>query len=425
MKKIIFLLLLLCMPLVITAQNINGRVSSSFYTFERFTTASESNTYVRNYESLMLNVNEGKVSLRTRLNFETNLGDKMDYDPRVRFYNLYVEARDLFDVATIKVGRQTMFNGIASGLYDGAHLKLKYSGYSLSGFYGGNVPAYQKMELTDSWSDDYVLGGKFTVSALEDFHFAVSYIDKNFKPYDYIALRLDEELNPVNVLIRQKSNQYKFLSGEAVYSYKETFTLNTQYDFDLNYMATSKFEAGTRIQGTENLGVDLYYNYREPRVRYNSIFSVFDYGNTQEIEAGLDYKFSEVITAFTKFGNVKYKDASSQRITLGLKSNYGSISYRNNSGYAGELSSISAYTAHSFMDGYITPSLGVSFTTYRLEKDADKNNLTSFLAGMNVRPWKAFSFDVQMQYFNNVIYRDDFRVLLKINHWFNTNLDIL
>ncbi|MDP3580860.1 MAG: hypothetical protein Q8S39_02925, partial [Ignavibacteria bacterium] len=81
----------------------------------------------------------------------------------------------------------------------------------------------------------------------------------------------------------------------------------------------------------------------------------------------------------------------------------------------------SVYAAKSYREGLITPSIGLSYTSYKLSKDAEKNNITAILAGFNLRPWKAWSFDVQGQFFNNKIYNDDFRFLLKINHWFNTN----
>ena len=65
------------------------------------------------------------------------------------------------------------------------------------------------------------------------------------------------------------------------------------------------------------MGINLYYNYRAPQIRYNSIFAVFDFGNTHEIEGGIDYKINKDFTVYGKFGNVDYKDENSQRITLG------------------------------------------------------------------------------------------------------------
>jgi hypothetical protein len=400
MRKLIFAVFILCSSLPIEAQNINGRFSASFYSFERFDTSNNSKVYVRNFESLQLNINQDKYSLRTRINFESNLSNTLDNDPRFRFYNLFFEARNLFDIATIKIGRQSLFNSVAGGIYDGVN-------------------------LTDNFSNNYVFGGKLIITALNNFRFTASYIDKNFKPESYFATRLDSDLNTIRVLIERNSNQYKFLSAEASYIKQSTFSIKTKFDYDLNFKKASKLEALGRYEQIENLGISFYYNYREPRVSYNSIFSVFNYGNTQEVEGGLDYKITSLITIYGKYGNVTYEDDDTQRITVGVNTNYGTISYRKSLGYAGELDAVSLYTARSFMEGFITPSVGFTYTNYKLSENAQKNNLLALLAGLNVRPWIMWSFDLQGQFLNNKIYRNDFRVLFKINHWFNTNLDIL
>ena len=146
------------------------------------------------------------------------------------------------------------------------------------------------------------------------------------------------------------------------------------------------------------------------------------HGNTQEIEAGGDYSFSNNLTLSGKFGYVKYKDENSQRATVGLSTKFGTLSYRKGMGYAGELDAVSAYSAYSFLNGFITPSIGVSYTSYKLSKDAEKNNLMTVLAGCNVRPFRSLSFDLQGQFMNNKIYKNDYRFLFKLNYWFNTNI---
>lgn len=422
MKKFLVTLMIFGLPFMISAQNLNGSISSTFYTFERFDTAKTSDSFLRTYEALALNFNYEKISVRTRVNYESNIGNALTADPRLRFYNLYLEARNIVDMFTLKLGRQPLFTPVAGGLFDGINLKFKYDNVSLTGYYGGNVPAYQKLEVTNDFKNDYVIGGKFEIFFLEHFNFGLGYINKNFKPFDYNALRLDANLDPVTILIQQNSNQYKFLSADASYFLSGVVNLDTRYEYDVNIQATSRFELEGRVQATDKLGVDVYYNFREPKIRYNSIFSVFNFGNSQEIEGGVDYKISSDFAVFGKFGNVKYQDDNSQRLNVGVNTKYGSFSYRKTFGYSGELDGISFYTAHSFADGFVTPSAGISFTSYKLDKDSDKNNITSVLAGVNLRPWRDLSFDIQGQYFNNKIYKNDYRILFKVNHWFNTNL---
>jgi hypothetical protein len=202
-------------------------------------------------------------------------------------------------------------------------------------------------------------------------------------------------------------------------------SVDTKYEYDLNFNETSRVEVFGRYEQVEDLGINVYYNYREPRVRYNSIFSVFDFGNSQEIEVGGDYRLNPNYTVIAKFANVTYETENSQRITAGLNTSWGTLSYRKNLGYAGELDAVSVYSAYSLIEGLITPSLGLSYTTYKLSESAEKNNLVSVLAGVNYRPFKVFSVDLQGQYMNNKIYKDDYRFFLKLNYWFNTNLNLM
>lgn len=407
---------------LVYAQNINGRFSSSLYSFERFDTSDVSQTHLRTYQMLNLNLNYENFSVRSYLNLEHDFAKEMIDDPRLRFYNLYLEARNILELATFKLGRQPLFNSVAGGIYDGASLVLKKYDFQLSGFYGANVPAYQKLELIENWEDNYVLGGKLSTSALDNFRFAIGYINKNFKPMDYLTQRLDPSLNPIQVLIESKSNQYEFLSGEASFYMKDLVSIDTRYDYDINFSQTSRVEADARYEQIEDLGINVYYNFREPRIRYNSIFSVFDFGNSQEIEVGGDYRIDENFTVIGKFGYVTYKDDNSSRAGLGVATKYGSLNYRKTFGYAGEMDALSLYSAYTFLDGLFTPSLGISFTNYKLSSTDEANDLISLLAGINYRPMRVLSFDIQAQYMNNKIYKNDLRLLFKLNHWFNLNL---
>jgi len=273
--------------------------------------------------------------------------------------------------------------------------------------------------------NNFIYGGKFSTTALENFQMSLSYVNKNFKAQDYYATRLDADLNPITVLIRNNSNQYRFATGEINYYLPDEISINTRLDYDLNFQEVSKVEFYGNYDKLSKLKLNLYYNYREPRIRYNSIFSVFDFGNTQEVEAGADYIINKTFTVSGKVGDVIYKDESSQRATVALSTNYGSISYRKTFGYEGELDAVSLYTAYSFLEGLITPSVGLSYTSYKLSKDSDKNNLTTLLAGCNYRPWRLLSFDLQGQFMNNKIYKNDFRLFFRINYWFNTILGLM
>ncbi len=402
-------------------QNLNGRISSSYYTFERFDSASSYATHLRAFQSVNLNFNKDNFSVRTYLNLEHDITKPQLDDPRLRLYNFYLEGRNLFKVFTVRLGRQPLFNVVAGGLFDGINIDAGKNNYKVTAYYGLNVPAYQGFKISSGWNDDYIAGGKFSTSVITNFEITLGYINKNFKPQEYWATRLDADFNPITVLIRNKSNQYQFLNADVTYYLDKVLDVNTRYYYDLNFKQTSRFEISGTYEQLEKIHFTAYYNYRAPLIRYNSIFSVFDYGNTQEYELGADYFFDESVWFSARYGNVKYRDDNSQRASVGLNTNFGSVNYRKTFGYAGELDALSLYSARTFFEGIFTPSVGISYTNYQLAVGEPRNHLTTILAGFNYRPIRILSFDLQGQYMDNKIYRNDYRIFFKANYWFNTN----
>ncbi|NPV12353.1 MAG: hypothetical protein HPY57_11245 [Ignavibacteria bacterium] len=423
MRKIFTLLLALFLP--IFAQNFNGRISSTFYTFERAESKDVSNKFLRSYQYGQFNLNKDWFTLRTTLIVEQDLIKKIKYDPRVRLFNLYAEARDILNIATIKIGRQPLYHSVASGLFDGVSLDLKYWKLKLSGYYGGNVPAYQKFGLISDWGNNYLFGGKLQ-GQFGNLFLGIGYLNKNYNSENYLTTRLDENLNPITVLVQPGSTQFEFVNAEAGYDLNK-ISLNSRLFYDLNFDKVSRFEFSGDANLFRNLSLNLYYAYREPLIRYNSYFTIFEsvVQNNQEIEVGLNYRLNSSISFTGKYGLVKYSDDNSSRVSLGVVTPFGMVSYAKNFGYAGELDAVSLYSNYRLFNGLMTPSLGLGYSSYKLSSSSLKNSTLYFLAGTNIRPWRILSFDLQAQYLNNKIYKNDFRFLFKINYWFNTNLKVL
>ncbi len=327
MKRLLFFFLIILSGNFF-AQNINGRFSSSLYSFERVDSADVSKNHLRAYQMLNLNINYDDITIRSFLNFENDFAQDIKNDPRLRFYNLYFEARNILNIGTIKIGRQPLINSVVGGLMDGVSLSLRKADFQLSGFYGGNVPAYQKLELIENFSDNYIAGGKLSSTIIKNLRLGVGYVNKNFKPLDYKTTRLDPDLNPIEVLIQNKSNQFQFVTGEASYSLPQKFSVDVNYEYDLNFKETSKIEFDGRYEEIENLGLNFYYSFREPKIRYNSIFSVFDYGNTEEIELGADIRINENFTVLGQLGIVNYRDDNASRIGIGIATSVGTFNYK-------------------------------------------------------------------------------------------------
>ena len=420
------LLLLVSLSLGLTpfcyTQTINGRFTSALYTFERFDTLDNSATYARTFQLLYLTFGSKNVSIKTYMNLESDISESLVYDPRFRMYNFYLDVRRIFEMGYLKLGRQPLYNTIGGGVFDGLTLGIKNRGFDINGYYGGNVPPYQKFDVTDDLENNYVAGANLTVNAISNTRIALKYVNKNFENVAYTTIRLDQDYNTDSAYtIANSSQQFEYVTAEVSFSQSSIFRVDTRYFYDLNYSSTSRFEISGRYDEIENLGLTAYYNYRKPLVRYNSIFSVFDFRNSQEIEFGADYLIDKTYKLIGKFANVSYEDESSQRLSIGLSSRWGTITGRKTFGYAGELDAISFYTAQAILNGLLTPSFSFGYTRYKLSTAASTNEMITILLGCNYRPIRTLSFDVQGQYLNNKIYNNDFRLFVKLNFWFNHN----
>lgn len=424
MRKIL-ILLALCSVSLFSQTVISGRISSSAYSFQRYDndTLKTAETYIRGYQQAQVMVGYDKFSLHTSFNFENSYKNSLESDSRLHFYNLYLEGSNLLNCATVKIGRQPIYSGVGAGVFDG--IGAKVTGYNLiaEGYFGANVPAYQELKLIDNWQDNSLTAARLRYLPLEGLTIAAGYVDKRFKPQDYLASRLDDNMNPIQILIQNRSAEYQYLNGEVSYEQEnERRFFRTKYEYDLNFQQTSKVELEGESGIGEKLDVVVYGLYREPKIRYNSIFSVFDYGNTKEVEAGLSYHFCSDMIVSGRYGYTDYKDENSSRANISLSTKYGTLNFRKTFGDAGELNSISFSTGYTFFEGLLTPSAAVSYTDYKLTKDDPTDKLTTVLLGVNVRPYKSFSFDVQGQYLDNRIYQNDVRLLVKLNYWFHSLL---
>lgn len=425
MKFIFSLCLIFTLTMTVSAQVLSGRISSSFYSFERAENLSIANKYLRSVEMLSLNLTQNYFSLKTSTGFEYELSKNIDNNPRVRFYTLFAEYRKLFDVATIRVGRQPLIFSFVGGAIDGASIDLKFNTNKLFLFYGATVPAYNKLELIEEFSENTSLGAKFSSEITNEIYGSIYFFNKNFAAESYSATRLDENFLPYTLLIERDANQFKYTGAEIYYSNKNNFSANAKYEHDLNFKKTSKIELFGRSQFTEKFSANFYFNYRKPKIRYNSFFSIFKVETTKEIEAAIDYSFSKDFSLLGKYGIVQYTDDNSQRISFVANSKYGSLDVRKTFGYAGELTGAALYSSNSFLEGMINASVGIDYSAYKLSEQSPENTALAFYSGINYRPFRELSFDVIGQYVKNKIYKSDSRVLIKANYWFSTNLGIL
>lgn len=425
-KTLIIFFCFLCFTGSQYGQIINGRFTTSFYTFEKFESPTTSESHLLAYQTAQLDITKNNISVSTLFQGSKNFPDVGNFSA-VRMYNLFFKWRNIADVADLTLGRHSVFAGVGNGLIDGGTLKLKFfdKAISLTGYAGANVKENLETYVTTNRKDNYMVGGQLVTTLFSDLRVGLSYYNRHRERVSYKTLRADSLGLPTYRIIELDSPAEQFTSADVNYFHKSLGRIYGRFDYDLNFEKNSRIQFGGRANLTSTISLTGDYIYRVPRISYNSIFHVFNYSNTTEIEGGLEYAYQPTLRIFGKFANIKYSGDNSQRYTFGMNAEYGSLVYSGNTGYAGELSALSAQLFYPLFDRVLIPTIAFSRSSYKLSKQSDRMESFTGILGATVKTSQSFSFDTQIQWLNNKIYKNDFRLMVKFNYLFSHQLNIL
>lgn len=423
--RILLLLTASASPLA-HAQLVTGRFVTSFYTFERFDTVGSSKTYLRAFQSVQLSASQADLSVHTYLQGAVNGSNQFGDIGRVRFYNLYVRMANIGKTVDLDLGRQAVYAGVGNGTIDGLSARARFwnSQLTLTGYGGATVNA-DYTGIRKDWHDNLNVGAQLFTTALEGTRVGVSYMNRHEQLDPYWTLRSrDTTYAPVPYYIANSSTGEELGSADVSYSCGELVSAYGRYDYDFNFKQTSRTQGSLRVNVSRTLTLTGDVIYRQPRISYNSIFWAFASNSTTEAEGGIEYGFTPLLRAFAKLGVVSYSGDQSTRWTAGLNTGYGSFSYSGSDGYAGQLQSLSIQGAYPLCDRMIVPSLGLSYSSYKLSADAARENALAVLLGATVRPTSSFSFDLQGQWMKNALYNRDMRLQLRLMYWFAQRMSL-
>jgi hypothetical protein len=288
-------------------------------------------------------------------------------------------------------------------------------------YYGGILPVNQKLKLTDDISHNRMMGGQIIVNPMPAFHVGVSYMNRQIKPDIYTTSRIALD-STIPFTVDLSADAEEFISGDISYRFESLFSIYARYDYDLNLDRNGRIEFAGRVHVTESLGATANIIHRVPHISANSIFSVFNYTNSDEIEGGLVYSFTPTAQVYARFGHVAFKDAKTQRISFGGRWLYFEGGYFKNLGYAGALDGIHINAAIPLMESKITGSCGIEYASYKLSDESETDKSVSGVLGISYRPFTSISFDLQGQYCSNKIYKSDGRIFFRLNYWFFNQL---
>jgi hypothetical protein len=406
-----------------SAQIVSGRLSTSFYTWERYDTVDVSRLYLRAFQTVQLNVTQDAVSLHSYL---TGAIATPGEAAAVRAYNLYLRWANVGKFVDLSAGRQAVYAGVGTGTIDGLAAKFRFldNGVTVLG-YAGAAPAIGYRGIRSNFHDNLSVGGQIITTLLSDARISLSYLNRKEERDPYWALRArDTSFAPVPYYVTFEPDAYQLLGADVSYDYGGQVSVYGRYDHDLNQEKAARVQGDVRVCVTPEVGLTLGYMYRLPRISYNSIFSAFVQNAVDEIEGGVEYEFSPRVRGYVRLGSVKYSDERSTRWSLGVATGFGTASYTGGNGYAGEIRSFSVQGVYPVDENRIVPSAGIAYTTYRLNSNEEIRDAFSLVAGGTCRPLPSLSIDLQAQFLANRIYASALNGFVRVNYWFREKLNL-
>jgi hypothetical protein len=432
--KTTLLLSLFLISMACQAQYLSGRSSTSFYTWQARETTTPSGsstasatsiTLARFYETVQADVLGSKFGFNINGQYSRDFGDTKDDELRIS--QLTFKARRIADVADISVGRQFVLSGVGSGFLDGGVMKLSLIDglVGAQAFGGYSLIDTRTFLFKDASADNGFYGGQISATPFTDVNVEFSYMKRSLKRDAFNLTKFDSLFNPTVVVMYYQPVEQEMAGFDLRYDITSGTNVYMRTDYDMNNERVHRVEASGRVGLSSSLAVTADYMYRMPLLQYNSIFSVFNYNETQEAEGGLEYEFSPIARAYARYGYVKYSDDNSGRIRVGGTYDFISASYSSNTGLAGDFSGISIQAAYPTADRKFVPALGFGYATYKISADAASNTVMNANLGLTYRPSAAVAADITAQWIQNPVYNNDVRVFLRFSYLFSKKLSEL
>ncbi len=435
MKKLLTVICFIVLSVAgASAQRLQARFVTSAYVWERHDTIGTTSQHLFGYQTIQLSLSGEKLSFHTYLQGFNDFLGPVKNDPILRLYNAYLKWSDIGNVADVSIGRQAIFAGVGNGTIDGGLASLRFgSALKVVGYYGALPSIRYKAALIDKPEDNYMTGGQLLLAPADFAQLSISYLQRHIRPETYLGVRRDSLFNPYTVEIRPSATAEEYLSSDISLDFKDIVSGYIRYDYDLLMEKNSRFQFFTRLKPFESVNVKVLqplsltgeYIEREPRLLFNSIFSVFTFNSLKEYEVGAEYAISTDWQLFAKYGTVSYNDVDQNCMTFGVNGNHVSLSVTRDNGGGGELSAASINLGYPLFENKLTPTLMGGYAHYKLsEYDSKLDDALSVGVGAVYRPLRTLSVDAQAQWIQNKIYSSDTRFFIRISYLLSQQLGI-
>jgi hypothetical protein len=371
---------------------------------------------MRVFQTVMLNARRlggTSLSLHTYGYVSGDLGGDSSGRRKARVYHAYLRWRSrVRSGLDLTLGRQRVHDGVGFGTIDGVRVQVAPRKEVKLSAYAGMLTPVISEEGIGTWDEGHLWGGQILFDVNETF-VGVSFAERAREPIPYTRAGQYS-----GVRIRNGSRQFRRLGIGARREMGKGLELYGRADLDAEEWEVHEVEVAGRVQATPKLRLSAEYQHRKPTLYLNSILSVFEASNDQEVGGRLYYQIGPKVAVSVHGTRVIYEDDSSWRIGAGLNHPSGYLGYSRRIGYGGENDAVVLALQHP-LTGQLTVRANGSVSSYRpFAEQRTRDRALAGSLGLTYRPRRALSLDVEGQFVNNRYYSSDARVFVRGSYWF-------
>ena len=399
----------------VQAATINGRLTTSVYSWKVNELDGTDASHVRFYQTAIANVRNisgSGISVNTYGQFSGDLADAASGRQKYRIYHAYASWLQTGSIGLqVKAGRHRVYGAVGFGTVDGLQVEAApTSALRLKGYAGILVPIESDAGF-GTWDEGHLYGGQATID-IQTTTVGLSFAKRSREPIRYIGPGRYSGLtvaNPGEQLSRV---------GIDIRSELGPVDLYARSDFETTDFVLQELELVGHVQASEAIRLTTEFHHREPTIYLNSILSVFELSTDREVAGRVHYRVSPLLTLQADVAYVDYDGDTAWRIGTGVMVGNGYFGYNRRLGYGGENDALMFSYMHPVSEK-LTLKVDGSLAGYRLyEGQEERDQALATSVGFRIRPRKGWSFDAEGQFLRNKYYSNDFRIFARGTVWF-------
>ena len=407
-------------------QTFHGRLTTSFYAWERLPTDSTSANHLRAFQLGIFHVDgvaDPRLSFHTYVRLHGDLAEDVAEPANYSVFNLYGQWKDVAHSYELRGGRQRVYAGVGNVAIDGGWGSYRFRPLgTFEGYVGVQVPLDGDYNLA-GW-DDRAYGARLTIDRVRDLKLALSFARRNRATLDY-----DDPGIYTGRLLELPDEQEQLYGSDLSWRFRPGATLYNRIEVDATQRRL-KWAGGTLSLAYPNApwSADVEYMHRAPSIYANSIFSVFDAGDYDEVSVRGGVWVAPKVRAFGQVAATFFDGDDSERFLAGVERGALSVSYQHRLGYGGDLDGVSAAYRHPLRD-WITLRADGGISSFRFEDGQEERNVSGTVAaGAELRPRRDLGIDLEIQNLSQDLTTQptfagdtyDLRGLVRVSYWFST-----